>query len=242
MRPRPLRKTTGPNSRFGVALIVTAFLASFPQIAHGQDRIAPARSIRVVETTERLNNRKVRIVVDDLTPAEILKIQVQLARKGFDPRVRNGMLDEPTLEALYEFQIERDLQICGCVSYETIVELGIRPQIVASVDYFESTAPPAYSSAVFYAPYGVKRHGLRGKRHGRYGAGVFIGHAPARRGSRYGHERKPKLIRGSDSVAERHIRRAPARRSPPGRTVRPALSSGRSAGVRVGASASVARR
>lgn len=97
--------------------------------ARAQDVIAPAGEIRVVEFASRITGRLEREVVSPMWPSELLRVQVELAAAGFDPRVRSGALDRPTRRALRRFQIDRALQICGCLTYETIVALAIRPVV-----------------------------------------------------------------------------------------------------------------
>jgi hypothetical protein len=157
--------------------LVTAVALAVPVTAVAQDRIGAAPTIRVVERIETGSRRVTRFVVEDLTPAEILRLQVELDRAGYDPRSRTGILDERTRRELTRFQSARGLEICGCVTYETIVALGITPDVVARVEG-GSEAAWAYERSyqrtvpiVIYVP--SRRH------HAFTGPGVVIGHEPA---------------------------------------------------------------
>lgn len=122
-----------PNARSPMWLAVLVALLAAPWPARAQDRIEPARDVRVLELAER-SGRVSRVVVEDLAPDELLGIQVALARAGHDPGSRSGILDESTRRALASFQAARGIQICGCVTYETIVALGIVPRVVGRID------------------------------------------------------------------------------------------------------------
>ncbi|MEJ2152546.1 MAG: hypothetical protein P8Y29_06280, partial [Gemmatimonadota bacterium] len=122
--------------RTGSALGLGVVLMSLtvPAMAPAQDVIEPASSVRVIETRSRFSGRLVRQVVDILEPAEVLRVQVELGRAGFDPKFRNGVINTSTRRALRRFQIARGLGICSCVSYETVIALGIRPQLLAGAE------------------------------------------------------------------------------------------------------------
>ncbi|MFQ5888668.1 MAG: peptidoglycan-binding protein [Gemmatimonadota bacterium] len=91
--------------------------------------ITPAEVLRVIEYANPLGIA-VRELPRQLSRAEIGRIQVALAERGFDPGTREGELDAATAEALRAFQQSRGLAPCGCVSYETVTELGIPVVIV----------------------------------------------------------------------------------------------------------------
>ena len=170
----------------GLFLItLVAGLVSQASLAQAQDRIAPADEVRVVELADNGYGRTERLVVEDLTPAEVLRIQVELKRAGHDPRSRSGQLDEATRRALTSFQSERGLEICGCVTYETIIALGIAPAVVTRVEKARVENRGGWSSStvfvdngppiVIFVPSHVRRHGHRGF----VGSGVVVGHEPA---------------------------------------------------------------
>jgi len=172
-------------------LVVTAVALALPGTAASQDRIGAAPTIRVVERIETGTRRATRFVVEDLTPAEILRLQVELDRAGYDPRSRSGILDERTRRELTRFQSARGLEICGCVTYETIVALGIAPDVVARVEGGSETAW-AYDRSydrtyrrtvpvVIFVP-GHRDHGFTGP-------GVVVGHEPAVGAGRWAHSR-----------------------------------------------------
>jgi hypothetical protein len=61
---------------------------------------------------------------------------------GVDPGARDGKLGPATRGALERFQRERGLQVCGCVTYETVVSLGLRPLVVQTVVGSVAPEPP----------------------------------------------------------------------------------------------------
>jgi len=165
-----------------VALGVTVLVGGLSP-AVGQERTTPADAIRVVEHVDA-GRRLERAVVEDLGPDEILLVQIELRRAGFDPRARRGVLDSATRRALTSFQTARGLEICGCVTYETVVALGIVPIVVARIEA-EDARP-----AATYGAYGrttivdrtafvvvVPTHGRQHRRD--VGPAVVVGHEPA---------------------------------------------------------------
>lgn len=191
-----------------------------------QNRIDPAPTVRVVETVDGFTGQLVRWAVDDPTPAEILRVQVELAAAGFDPGVRSGVIDAPTRQALLDFQTARGLVICGCLSYETILALTIRPEIVAAEDIVRERDVP-YGGArrrdvgdryaggrdvVVVVPF----FHLPRKHPGRHLPGVVVGHEPAVGAGELARRRSPI------SVGVREINPAPR---PPGGGIRMAPRS-----------------
>lgn len=165
-----------------LALTVTALPA------RAQVRSDAAATIRVVEYADPGTGRRERTVVDDLTPAEVLQVQRALGRAGYEPGVRTGALGPATRRALSRFQAARGLRICGCVSYETVIALGIVPEVVGRDGYGRSPGPP---SVIVVVP------GRDGHRRGRGPesgivvglggpSGVAVGHAPAAGAGRHG--------------------------------------------------------
>ena len=114
-----------------LALLVLTLLAG---PAFAQDRIGPAQAIRVVELVDASGTRLERTVLEPMTPAEVLRLQVALARSGFDPGVRSGVVDAETAAALQQFQLARGLEACGCPSYETILALGVPVDVVGRAE------------------------------------------------------------------------------------------------------------
>lgn len=102
--------------------------------ARAQDRIGPAQAIRVIELVDASGTRLERTVLEPMTPAEVLRLQVALGRAGFDPRVRSGLVDAETATALRQFQLARGLEACGCPSYETILALGVPVDVVGRAE------------------------------------------------------------------------------------------------------------
>ena len=98
---------------------------------HGQ--ATPASGIRMVATYDPATDARTFEVLAPLTGSEILALQTALARVGLDPGLLDGRLGPGTRGALQRFQRERGLRVCGCVSYETVVALGLRPLVVQTV-------------------------------------------------------------------------------------------------------------
>ncbi len=90
-------------------------------------------AVRVVETvTEGTGDRR-RYVVRDLDEDEIKAVQRALRDQGYVGIGWSGRLDDGTRDGLRRFQERRGLVACACVSYETIVALGLLPEVVATV-------------------------------------------------------------------------------------------------------------
>ena len=160
-------------------LALAALFACSPAIADAQPAVAPSTTIRVIEILDPSTGRRVREVAQDLTQPEISRIQRALAAAGFDPSRATGVLNATTLVALDRFQSSRGLIRCGCVSYETILALGIRPDVVATLRASHSRT---YGSRILVlAPRGHRSVGV-----GQpavivgHGPSVFVGHDPAR--------------------------------------------------------------
>lgn len=211
-----------------VLAVLAAALLAAPAAA--QDRIEPAATLRVVETDNPVTGGIARSMASDPTPAEILRVQVELARAGFDGGTRSGQLDGPTRRALVDFQTVRGLMVCGCLTYETVVALGIRPLVVASAD-----RPPMSTGRVEHgvtivdgsAIYVVLPHGrFHHRRHRSIGPGVVVGHEPV-----LGTPPRP-LPRSS--VGVRDPRPRPVAPLQPGSQIRPGrpLGSGLPGGAR----------
>lgn len=96
---------------------------------------APAgaqEAVRVVEAVSEATGNRQRYVVRDLDEAEIRAVQAALRDEGYIGIGWTGRLDDGTVEGLGRLQRERGLVECGCISYETIVALGLRPEVVAT--------------------------------------------------------------------------------------------------------------
>lgn len=114
-------------------------------------QVGAQEPVRVVETVNAATGERHRYVVRDLREAEIRSVQAALRTEGYVGIGWTGRLDDGTLAGLRRFQRERGLVECGCVSYETVVGLGLRPVVVASVaaggDLTGTTDQAAGSSA-----------------------------------------------------------------------------------------------
>jgi hypothetical protein len=207
---------------FGVVLMSLTVADAAP----AQDAIEPASSVRVVEARSRFSGQLVRQVVEDLErgqlvrqvvedlePAEILRVQVELGRAGFDPKFRNGIVNTATRRALRRFQIARGLRICSCVSYETVIALGIRPQLLLDGESAIVYNHRRDDGLVVVVPgFALGHH--HGIKH-RHFSGVVVGHEPVLGAG------QAKEIFPRSSVAQREQRAAPSRSRRPSK-IRPA--------------------
>ncbi len=210
------------------AVILTLSLLASP--ASAQDRIGPAQAIRVVELVDASGTRLERTVLEPMTPAEVLRLQVALGRSGFDPGVRSGIVDAETATALRQFQLARGLEACGCPSYETILALGVpvdvvgRAEIRRAAGVRTASGEPVYVLDSGFLPLGfvpgffLHDDFFRKRRHHHHpfvGSGVVVGGEPALGAG--------QLQRGipRSSVAVREIQPPPRSRSR-GTTLQPA--------------------
>ncbi len=199
-----------PARSLRLAAVLGIGMLAVPGTAPAQNRIDPAPAVRVVESRDPASGQVARWVVENPTPAEVLRIQVELARAGFDPRIRSGVLDGPTRRALSSFQTARGIVICGCLTYETIVALGIRPQVVGydGRESYPGVGYGSYSQVIVVAPgffHPHRRHTI---------PGVVVGHEPAIGAGRL--DRRPPPV----SVGVRGMRPLPPPRSRPGGSIR----------------------
>lgn len=146
------------RSRFSTAgCFAVLIAAALPAPALAQD------AVRVVEAVSESTGDRQRYVVRDLDEAEIKAVQAALRDQGYVGIGWTGRLDDGTVEGLWRLQRERGLVECGCISYETIVALGLRPDVVAT---FPADPAPAtaggyvsgYGSSVssgIYYPVGI---------------------------------------------------------------------------------------
>ena len=137
--------------------LVLSLTAALPTSSAAQD------AVRVVEAVSETSGDRQRYVVRDLDEVEIKAVQAALREQGYIGIGWTGRLDDGTVEGLTRFQGERGLVECGCISYETIVALGLRPDVVAT---FPADPAPAtaggyvsgYGSSVssgIYYPVGI---------------------------------------------------------------------------------------
>lgn len=172
--------------RFAIAL--SAVFA--PDVLFAQPAVAPATSVRVIEIVDAGTGARGRHVAEDLTAPEISRIQHALASAGFDPGRATGLMSSTTRLALGRFQASRGLVHCGCVSYETLVALGIRPVVVATI------SAPLHRGSGSQVVVFVPQHSGRGIGFGHqpavvvgHGPSVFVGHDPARGAGEFGDHR-----------------------------------------------------
>jgi peptidoglycan hydrolase-like protein with peptidoglycan-binding domain len=210
------------------AIALTLTLIASP--APAQDRIGPAQAIRVVELVDASGMRLERTVLEPVTPAEVLRLQVALGRAGYDPGVRTGVVDAETASALRQFQLARGLEPCGCPSYETILALGVpvdvvgRAEIRRAAGVRTAAGEPVYVVDSGFLPAGFLpgfflHDDFRKRRphhHPFVGSGVVVGGEPAL-GAGQLHRGIPR-----SSVAVREIQPPPRSRSR-GATLQPAV-------------------
>lgn len=208
-------------STFGYVRLVGALaLTVAPAGLLAQPAIAPASSIRVIEIVDPYSGERDRQVAEDLTPAEISRLQHALAAAGFDPGRATGQWNATTRLELGRFQASRGLLQCECVTYETLVALRIHPEVVASIS---APLDGGYGSRTVVLVPGQGRHLGRGHRTGvivGHGPSVIVGHQPARGAGelgRRGHirDRRPHVRdRGHGHDGGRHIDPRPPRPRP----------------------------
>ncbi len=129
-------------SRAGcVALLVAAVLPA---------PVGAQKAVRVVEAVSETTGDRQRYVVRDLDESEIRGVQAALRDQGYIGIGWTGRLDDGTVEGLRRLQRERGLVECGCISYETIVALGLRPEVVATV----SVDPAPAAAGGYVSGYG----------------------------------------------------------------------------------------
>jgi hypothetical protein len=131
--------------RAGIAAVGTALMLSVPQPARAQS-YSSSGDIRVVETVDPVSGARYRQAVYDLTKKEIKAVQRALREDGYLGVGWTGQLDHGTVKALNELQVERGLYQCGCVSYETIVALGLKPDVQVTTVAVGGASAAAYGA------------------------------------------------------------------------------------------------
>ena len=116
-----------------------------PRAAHAQ-RSSSDGDIRVVETVDPVSGARYRQAVYDLSKKEIKAVQRAMREDGYLGVGWTGQLDHGTVKALNELQEERGLYRCGCVSYETIVALGLKPDVQVTTVAVGGTSGNAYGT------------------------------------------------------------------------------------------------
>jgi len=134
----------GPKACSAV-LMAAALALLIPRSAHAQ-RSASDGDIRVVETVDPVSGARYRQAVYDLTKREIKAVQRAMREDGYLGVGWTGQLDHGTVKALNELQEERGLYRCGCVSYETIVALGLKPDVQVTTVAVGSTSGSAHGA------------------------------------------------------------------------------------------------
>lgn len=112
-------------------------------------------SIRVVEAVRASTGERLRYVIRDLDVGEIRALQSALRDVGYVGIGWTGRLDDGTIRGLSRFQRERGLVECGCVSYETVVALGLRPEVVATVAT-EAVGPAGAAADGYSGQFGLQ--------------------------------------------------------------------------------------
>jgi len=134
---------------FSTRMKATVLLAAVVATLHAPEPVRAQSSdydVRVVETVDPVSGARYRQTVYDLTKAEIKAVQRALREDGHLGVGWTGRLDDGTIRALNELQEERGLYMCGCVSYETIVALGLKPEVLVTTVAVGGTSAPAYGT------------------------------------------------------------------------------------------------
>ncbi len=132
--------------RAGRAILTACALGSLlPHPAHAQGSSSDD-AVRVVETVDPVSGARYRQAVYDLTKKEIKAVQRALREDGYLGVGWTGQLDQGTVKALNELQEERGLYQCGCVSYETIVALNLKPDVRVTTVAVGATSGSAYGT------------------------------------------------------------------------------------------------
>ncbi len=126
-------------------IAIAAVVLSAPEPALAQSSHADG-DVRVVETVDPVSGARYRQAVYDLTKKEIKAVQRALREDGYLGVGWTGQLDHGTIKALNELQQERGLYQCGCVSYETIVALGLKPAVQVTTVAVGGTSGSAYGT------------------------------------------------------------------------------------------------
>ena len=111
--------------------------------------------VRVVEIVDPVSGQRYRQAVYDLTKREIKAVQRALRQASYLGVGWTGRLDHGTIRALNELQEDRGLYQCGCVSYETVIALGLKPDVQVT------TVAVGGSSGSFYGAEDPYRSGYR---------------------------------------------------------------------------------
>ena len=136
----------GLRTRILCAVLSFALVGGLiPQSARAQSSASDG-DVRVVETVDPVSGARYRQAVYDLTKKEIKAVQRALRAEGYLGVGWTGQLDHGTVNALNELQGERGLYQCGCVSYETIVALGLKPDVQVTTVAVGGTSAAAYGT------------------------------------------------------------------------------------------------
>ncbi len=127
------------------ALVAAVLMVLIPEPAGAQSSGSEGE-VRVIETIDPVSGARYRQALYDLTRKEIKTVQRALRESGYLGVGWTGKLDHGTVRALNELQEERGLYQCGCVSYETIVALGLKPDVQATTVAVGATSGSAYGS------------------------------------------------------------------------------------------------
>lgn len=137
----------------GTALGLAGALAALPPTPAAAQKPSDG-DIRVVEMVDPATGARYRQTVYDLTRMEIKKVQRALREAGYLGVGWTGQLDHGTVRALGEFQDDRSLYRCDCVSYETIVALGLKPIVELTTVAVGGSGQPGHD------PYADYRAGI----------------------------------------------------------------------------------
>lgn len=100
-----------------------------------------ADGVRVMAFVPKPGARPEHRVVEPLRASEVRAVQSALAATGYDPGALDGLMGPATRGALRAFQGSTGGEVCGCIDYETIVALGLRPLVIQTVIGEETDEP-----------------------------------------------------------------------------------------------------
>lgn len=138
---------SGYRSAFALVLVIAAATYDLPAAHAAQSSPASPASpaeigvVRFTEYFEPTTDSRIRRAAHVLTPTEIERVQEALSTRGHLVLATTGILDTRTESALTRFQNAADLPACGCLSYSTVLALGLRPVITQVIIAEPGTEP-----------------------------------------------------------------------------------------------------
>ncbi|MEE9207637.1 MAG: peptidoglycan-binding domain-containing protein [Gemmatimonadota bacterium] len=131
------------RASLALVFLLAAALSAPSVVPASQSRSADAGVVRFTEFFEPATESRIRRAADVLTPPEIERVQEALSTRGHLVLAPSGIFDSRTESALTRFQNATGLPVCGCLSYSTVLALGLRPVITQVVITESGTEPGA---------------------------------------------------------------------------------------------------